>query len=125
MVSTPLDVVVVNGGGVNDPRPTALKVAASVKWPSPAYSVRISVGDRTWNRAFPAVTVCRAGPAAAGFATVTTAAATARTLARWRVFAVLGRTAELRSGRGPSHFYNVGKGRFRSEHSGPPDVQTS
>lgn len=47
MVSQPLDVLKVYGGGVNAVRPIALNVALSVNFPSCAYSVRIRVGDRT------------------------------------------------------------------------------
>ncbi len=57
------DVVIVVAGKL---RLTAVNVAASWNAPSPAYSIRINVGERTWKRALPSVTVEAA--AAAGTA---------------------------------------------------------
>ncbi len=56
MVSQPPAVRTVNGVAPNESRPIALKVAASRKCASPAYSVRMSVGDSTSNRACPDTT---------------------------------------------------------------------
>ena len=57
MVSQPSVVLVVKSVWVNVSRPMALNVAASVNLSSPAYSIRISVGDNTSKRACPLVTV--------------------------------------------------------------------
>lgn len=56
-VSHPSEVREVYGVRAKPSRPIALKVAASRKEPSPAYSVRIRVGDSTWKRASPDLTV--------------------------------------------------------------------
>ncbi len=56
-VSQPPEVLAVYAAGVNPSRPIALNVASSVNFPSPAYSVRIRVGERIWKRASPAETV--------------------------------------------------------------------
>jgi hypothetical protein len=50
-----------------------LNVSLSSNTPSPAYSIRISVGDRTWNRALPSTTVAGAADAAEGRPTRLTA----------------------------------------------------
>ncbi len=62
MVSQPLTVFAVNRAGANPSRPIALNVAASTKCASPAYSVRMSVGDSTSKRASPDVTADAAAP---------------------------------------------------------------
>lgn len=49
----------VNRGGAKDFRPTTLNVPASTNFSSPAYSVRIRVGESTWKRAAPDLTVAR------------------------------------------------------------------
>jgi hypothetical protein len=77
MVSQPPTVLAVNGVRANPSRPTALKVAASTNALSPAYSVRMSVGERTSKRAWPEITAERAAPpGAAAAAPPGTAAAT-------------------------------------------------
>jgi hypothetical protein len=92
-VSQPSDVLVVYAVGANAVRPIALKVALSVNFPSPAYCVRIKVGDSTWKRASPEVTdasrwSAAAAPAGTGAApTIVMAAmlpARATTVARSR-----------------------------------------
>jgi hypothetical protein len=63
MVSQPPAVRVVKWVGAKSSRPIALNVPASTKCWSPAYSVRISVGESTSNRASPDVTAeARAPP---------------------------------------------------------------
>ncbi|MGV9352237.1 hypothetical protein [Streptomyces misionensis] len=60
IVSSPWRVDDVNGVLPNVSRPMALKVAASTNFASPAYSVRMSVDERTSNRASPETTSERA-----------------------------------------------------------------
>src|SRR4051812_46448238 len=94
MVSQPLDVVALYAAGSNPSRPIALNVGSSVNFRSPAYSVRIRVGERISKRAFPEETagmrrVC-AAPADGKSAPVSVMAAdtarTAATLARPRTY---------------------------------------
>jgi hypothetical protein len=64
IVSQPSVTRCVNGVGVNSSRPIALNVAASVNFPSPAYSIRISMGESTSKRASPERTAWRSAPSA-------------------------------------------------------------
>lgn len=91
-VSQPSEVLEVYGVLVKESRPMALKVGLSVNCPSPAYSVRISVGDSTSNRASPDVTVgmrgwavpCADAACPVPVSTVAAAAAAATTAIRRR-----------------------------------------
>jgi hypothetical protein len=79
MVSQPPDVLVVYEAGGNAVRPIALNVAPSWNAASPAYSVRIRVGDSTWKRALPDVTAVGLGPPLAARPPPDTASVASRT----------------------------------------------